>query len=363
MYLSSADFRFKAAQAAALGKELDLSEVRLLKDYTPQLKIVDPDDDHVMEFVASTPDVDRDGDTIDVAGWELDNFLKAGSFLWAHNSTLPGLAEVITAYKMGNELRVRVRFTGPDMPHPMGYGFGHTVWRMYQEKVIKGVSVGFLPKEWTYNEERGGWLPTDFKRQELLELSAVPVPSNPNAIEAAKSKGIDLGPVVNWAEAFRDQSGGHVPGLDEKVQAFLDQAAKTSVQVLARDAEGLFFSAKTEGVAMVDKKEAPKSEGAGVFNDQLKAAIQQAETLEGRALDEALALVETIHIRGRALSTANEAKLQQLVKFLPPIEVKTEDLEVVEETVDENLISKEDLDFALKAHTENLFKQLTGRVD
>jgi hypothetical protein len=66
----------------------------------------------------------------------------------------------------------------------------------------------------------------DFKRQVLLEVSAVPVPSNPNALHQARGKGIDIGPIVAWAETVRDQSHElWLPQHDDKVEVLLDSVA------------------------------------------------------------------------------------------------------------------------------------------
>ncbi len=89
---------------------------------------------------------------------------------------------------------------------------------------MKAVSVGFLPIEWSFNEERGGYMPMDFKRQELVEISAVPVPSNPDALSIARSKGIDTASIVAWAETVGDDDTGlWVP--KEAIESLLKQAA------------------------------------------------------------------------------------------------------------------------------------------
>ena len=43
-------------------------------------------------------------------------------------------------------------------------------------------------------------MPTNFKRQKLLEWSAVPVPSNPEGLAQARSFGIDTTPIIGWAD-------------------------------------------------------------------------------------------------------------------------------------------------------------------
>jgi hypothetical protein len=72
------------------------------------------------------------------------------------------------------------------------------------------VSVGFTPKEYMWvssqsdaeRARRGG---IDFIKQEMLEYSSVPVPANPNALALAKSAGIDVTPLKQWAEQVLDE--------------------------------------------------------------------------------------------------------------------------------------------------------------
>jgi hypothetical protein len=63
-------------------------------------------------------------------------------------------------------------------------------------------SVGFDPKEWVINEERHG---IDFKKQELWEFSIVPIGSNKDALQQARSAGIDMEPVREWAARILDE--------------------------------------------------------------------------------------------------------------------------------------------------------------
>jgi hypothetical protein len=177
--------------------------------------------DRTLTFTISTADVDRDNDTVNVAGWDLDNFNKAGSVLWAHNPDLPPVAKPVKTWRARGEgsyvLKSTAQFTPPDMPHPFGEGFGHSIYRMYNEGYMRAVSVGFLPREWDMNEERNvtGRAGTDFKRQELLEFSTVPVPSNPQALVEVHGKGINIVPIGNWAAAALDL-GQPVPNVSRK---------------------------------------------------------------------------------------------------------------------------------------------------
>jgi hypothetical protein len=55
------------------------------------------------------------------------------------------------------------------------------------EGFIKAGSVGFIPVEWKFADDKARPMGIDFKRQSLLEFSIVPVPANANALIEARS--------------------------------------------------------------------------------------------------------------------------------------------------------------------------------
>lgn len=141
--------------------------------------IVEIKAENEFDVVASTDAIDRDGESIDPKGWELNNFQKNPVILWAHNyNELPiGVAEkVFIDDEKG--LVVSGRFASEEANPKAGQ-----VKRLYEENILRAVSVGFIPKE------RNGTLIT---KAELLEVSFVPVPSNPQALALAVAKGVDI---------------------------------------------------------------------------------------------------------------------------------------------------------------------------
>lgn len=192
-----------AAWKAAARSGSEPADAILHKSYSADS--VKAEGDRTYTWTISTASVDRDGDTIQVAGWQTDSFLRAGGpVLWAHNySGLPiGKSPWVRA--QGAALKARVEFAPAEV-----YPFAETVRQLVEFGAIKSTSVGFrpVPGKAVWNEERGGY---DFKGQELLEFSLVPVPSNPEALIDAKSAGIDLRPLKAWASDVLD---GMEPGL------------------------------------------------------------------------------------------------------------------------------------------------------
>jgi HK97 family phage prohead protease len=142
--------------------------------------------DRTLEFVGSTPDVDRYGDVIETEGWELDNYLQNPVFLWAHDYKQPPIGKAVQVEKTPRGLVFRIRFAEPEV-----YPFADTIFKLYLGGYLKATSVGFrdLEREPLTDKEgkQTGWR---YKRQELYELSAVPVPANPNALMMAVQKGV-----------------------------------------------------------------------------------------------------------------------------------------------------------------------------
>lgn len=141
----------------------------------------------VLEFVASDETVDRYGDVILVRGWDDTNFLKNPVFLWAHRSADPPIGKVISIERRMDKpaLLAGVQFADKET-----YPFADTIFKLYKGGFVNAVSVGFLPLEYRPRVENGETVGTEFIRQELLELSAVPVPANPEAVQLAIRKGI-----------------------------------------------------------------------------------------------------------------------------------------------------------------------------
>lgn len=139
------------------------------------------------KFIASTSAVDRQGESIDQAGWELENYLKNSVLLWAHDYSQPPIGVVDKIGLENGNLVIEGRFAPTD--------FGQQIRKLYDLKMVNTVSVGFIPKEFNGNV---------ITKSELLEVSIVPVPANPQAVslrqmqeagiemEMLKSKGFIL---------------------------------------------------------------------------------------------------------------------------------------------------------------------------
>lgn len=153
------------------------------------VKTSDDSDGTLQVSIASTNDVDRDGDTIQADGWVLTNFKKNPVLLWGHNPFSPAIGIVDKIKKTKDGLIFVPKFDLDD-------DFAKLLFGKYQKGILNTFSVGFDPIDWEETDK--GF---NFTKQELLEVSAVNIPANPKAevvremsdvYAMAKSKGYKL---------------------------------------------------------------------------------------------------------------------------------------------------------------------------
>jgi hypothetical protein len=130
-------------------------------------------------FVASTETRARDGLVLRGSGWRTDRYRSNGVILWCHQHDQPPVGRAELARTAGPQLRGVAYFDQDDE-------FALKVERKYRSGIMNGFSVG-----WDFVDDQGQ--PIDWRRArpdvlqheafyELNEISAVPVPSDPNAL-------------------------------------------------------------------------------------------------------------------------------------------------------------------------------------
>jgi HK97 family phage prohead protease len=163
------------------------NNVSIHKAFDIQTRQVGEPAERILEFIASTAQVDRYGDIIEVEGWELDNWLKVPVILYGHDYGGFPIGQGVSAIK--DPLRglvIQAKFaTAAENPE------ADIAYRLAVGGYIRAVSVGFmdLEREPLLDNEgnRTGWR---FKRAELLEVSLVAVPANPGALIVPVQKGL-----------------------------------------------------------------------------------------------------------------------------------------------------------------------------
>jgi phage head maturation protease len=188
----------------------------------------------VLRFIGSDESTDRAGDIVTADGWSVDNYIKNPVVLWAHDSSRPpvGKAQAVRVNKRDKRLEFDVYFptvkelsSNPDQPSEHAL-FVDTIYNLYKGGFLSAVSVGFRGEKSVPSGE--GW-GLKFISQELLELSLVPVPANPNALVTAKSAGISVErmgvnmPVEKSGARLSKSSRERLEKLASDLRAFLDE--------------------------------------------------------------------------------------------------------------------------------------------
>lgn len=210
----------------------------LRKQFVPEIKAID-DEKRTVSFVISTEAVDRDRDTIRVAGWQLKNFKKNPVVLFAHDSRTPPIAQAKNVRKEDGALKADAQFLPPDMAEHDHVRFTDMIFQMIKGKFLRATSVGFLPISFQrVDDDDDRKFGLDFLKTELLEFSIVPVPSNPEALVQARSAGIDTQPAKLWAERILDEwekdgeTGIYLPRSDvEAVYRAADELRTTAAML------------------------------------------------------------------------------------------------------------------------------------
>lgn len=158
-----------------------------------------------LRFVFSDGTIDRAGDSIDPEGWEVDDYMSNPVALWAHDSYSPPIGRASNVGATGGKLIGDIEFMDAEISP-----FADSIFRMVKAGYVKAVSVGFIPIEWSFAKEKDRPFGINFNKQELIEISVVPIPCNPNALQEAKAAGIDTGPLREWAAKLMDEGGHHI---------------------------------------------------------------------------------------------------------------------------------------------------------
>lgn len=177
-WLSSHDLPRDAPAADACVRKLALAGVEAI------------DDTRRLRFRISDGSVDRDNDTINPHGWQLEAYKANPVVLWAHDARALPIAKTTGIGVENGALVAEAEFA----THP----FAQTVYDLLRGGFLRATSVGFRALDYVLNAERRG---VDFQRQELLEFSVVPVPANANALVSAAASGVDLEPLRGWLQA------------------------------------------------------------------------------------------------------------------------------------------------------------------
>jgi HK97 family phage prohead protease len=151
---------------------------------------------------ATTPAVDRVGDTINPMGVRFKNPLP---LLHQHRHDTP-----IGTVKFGKPTKRGIEFDAeiPEIEEPLALKERLDVaWGEIKHGLVRAVSIGFRPLKYAFRDDGG----VDYQEIEVHELSSVTIPALPEAvITAVKSMGPLSQDVIREIRRFdaRDSKGG-----------------------------------------------------------------------------------------------------------------------------------------------------------
>jgi uncharacterized protein len=131
----------------------------------------------VMDFVSSDESLDRYGEVLVASGWRLENYRKNPVVQNAHNygDVLFTIGRALVTEVRCGALFQRVEFATEVNP------VARIAYGLYKGGFLKAVSVGFIPRRWVDGGAKEGFR-RKYIEQELVEVSAVGIPANPNAL-------------------------------------------------------------------------------------------------------------------------------------------------------------------------------------
>lgn len=149
-----------------------------------EIKAAD-DEKRELTGIATTPSVDSYGDIVEPKGAE---FTLPIPFLWQHNSSQP-IGHVTNAKITKDGIEVVVKLVSTDEPGKLKERLDEA-WQSIKLKLVRGLSIGFSPIEYSRIEETYAYR---YIKWAWRELSAVTIPANDDAqiITVKSIKSID----------------------------------------------------------------------------------------------------------------------------------------------------------------------------
>lgn len=188
--------------------------------------MTETDTHYELSGIATTPTPDRMQDIVEPLGGEYDLPIP---LLWMHDSDQP-VGEVYDAKPSAKGIPVQFRIPKFSIPGLLKDRLDLAV-QSITLNLVRGLSIGFAPIEYSYIEETGGYR---FLKWLWLELSCVVVPANGEA-SIAVIKGIDRKsrPVVRLSRKSLATTDYGVKRQPKHLQDLCDASAESVDEVIA----------------------------------------------------------------------------------------------------------------------------------
>lgn len=206
------------------------------------------EEERTIDFIGSTATKDRYGDVIEQGGWELANFVKNPVIPWGHNYSDPPVAKATEVGLRDGNLFFKGKFPSiaelsSDPNHPSDWAlFVDSIYNSYKGGYLSAFSVGFIPLAWEIRKDEQGDAYFVFTKCELLEVSAVTVPANPEALTLAFEEGVlsdrQKHIMVKQAEKLitsltKTTDSTTLKGMNDETKAYIDEKFEEVKSLLA----------------------------------------------------------------------------------------------------------------------------------
>lgn len=167
---------------------------KLTKAFSADMSFVDGE--RAIVVTLSTPIADRDGESLLPMGMNSKNFEQNPVFCYFHDYKKLPVGKVAALTRDSNKIVGKVIFADRPETHPPGLEWiPDTLFSLYQQGIMKAVSVGLEPYEVRPptpldKKQFGDGCRTVVSKWHLTELSACTIGVNPEALAIAVSKGI-----------------------------------------------------------------------------------------------------------------------------------------------------------------------------
>lgn len=145
--------------------------------------LIEKVDNGEVTAIASTAVEDRQGEIVEVEGWDLKDFKKNPVILWGHDHSQPLIGNATKTWieGSGKSAKLMIKIAFQEVTE-----LGRAVKQLVNDGFLKTMSVGFQPLDGEGNR---------YTKQKLLEVSVVNVPANPEAMmlgyKSLKKAGFD----------------------------------------------------------------------------------------------------------------------------------------------------------------------------
>lgn len=262
------------------------------------LKVKSVDEEkRMISGIASTPEIDRQGDIVDPMGVEIPDNVP---LLWMHDHSLP-----VGKVKFGLPSKKGIPFTAtiPVINTPAGLKARvDEAWESVKSGLIAAVSIGFRPLEWSINEVTGGY---NFIKSEVLELSLVAVPAN---------AGATISQIKSMDESCRAALGKEAAiSPDTKLSGV---AEKTNKQVKLTPKEGKKMTTEEQ----IKQFLAERAAKAAKMEEIMKKSGDSGETLDDAQSEEYDTLESEVESIDKHLSRLEKLQKAKAVSAKPVLE-------------------------------------------